>query len=138
MAATAKQLANLKKARAARKRNLAATKRAGTSKKKPAKRKSVGRVQVKAKSVKKATKRKAPAKRKKNPAPKKRKGTTRNYLVYLKYRDTLAYYKNNIMLTTIKAHALRFTKAGAEKTAREIFDKYGDSPHFEWVKVVKK
>lgn len=102
MAATAKQLANLKKARAARKRNLAA--------------KNKGRLQVKAKSVKKATKRKAPAKRK---APRKKNPAKRNgFLMRLVSGTdkTLAYWTGSAWDTT-KANAAFYSSIATIKTA---------------------
>lgn len=126
--ATAKQLAALKKARAARKKNLANSKKKSVTSRVKAKRKPVKR-KTRAKSV--------PIKKRKKATPKRRVNPF--YVVALRADKKTVYYKwPNIYDTNVKK-ALKYKKAeDAENRARCLFKTLKNLPGFEWVKVEKK
>lgn len=103
MAATAKQLAALKKARAARKRNLRAAKKPATAKRKPVKRKPIKRKPIKRKVA-----------RKKNPAPKK------NYLYVAKTTTGTKYWFTGDDFSDSKKDAKSIGHTAAMNAAQKL------------------
>ena len=95
------------------------------------------------KTVKKVVRRKSPAKKRKAPVKKRATRTrskvaAKNYVVKVVWNGKAAYSNGGDKIDTLKVNATKYTKAGAERKAHEIFNKFSQSSSLKSVSVVKK